>query len=375
MNIKMLDLKGQYDKIKSEIDNAIQGVLNHTGFIQGAEVAKFENNLGEFTGSEYVISCANGTDALQIAMMALDLKPGDEVIVPAFTYVATAEVIALLGLIPVLVDVDPQDFNISINDIERSITKRTKAIVPVHLFGQSADMEPIMEIAKKHSLYVIEDVAQALGAQYRWSSGKVSSCGTIGDIGCTSFFPSKNLGCFGDGGAIFTSNKELAKRIKMIANHGQEKKYYHDLIGCNSRLDTLQAAILDVKLKYLKGYQVARQKCAENYRNLLSSVEGLTLPKEFERSTHVYHQFTLKIDKDRSEFVDYLKERGVPTMIYYPLPLHKQKAFEDISIRRVDLLNSECLSKRVVSLPIHTELTLEEQNYISDVIIDFFKAK
>lgn len=376
MVVKMLDLNGQYEKIKQEIDSAIQNVLNEANFIQGSEVRIFENNLADYLQSKSVISCANGTDALQIAMMALGLQRGDEVIVPAFTYVATAEVIALLGLVPVLVDVYPDTFNIRVEDIVKSISARTKAIVPVHLFGQCANMEAIMEIASKYSLYVIEDCAQSLGAVYRFKNGITKFSGTIGHIGCTSFFPSKNLGCFGDGGAMFAQDELLAQKLKMTANHGQRIKYYHDVIGCNSRLDTIQAAILDVKLRHLDSYALARYEAAQYYKELLTELQDVLLPVESDFSTHVYHQFTivLKDSSKRDKLKEYLAEKGVPGMIYYPLPLNRQKAFEQISIQRVPLDNSEMLANSVLSLPVHTELTKEQQQFVAMNIINFFKT-
>jgi len=373
MAIPMLDLKGQYRKIKVEIDSAIQQVLNSTNFINGKEVAEFEKNLANYLNSKYVIACANGTDALQIAMMALELKPGDEVIVPAFTYAATAEVVGLLGLVPVLVDVDLNTFNIKIEDIEPSITEKTKAIVPVHLFGQCSDMERIMEIASRYNLYVIEDNAQALGAKYRYSNGKEIHAGIIGHIGCSSFFPTKNLGCYGDGGALFTQDKELAGRIRMVTDHGQKVKYYHDIIGCNSRLDTIQAAVLNIKLKHLSEYSAARYSFAQRYKELLKSVEGIVVPEEAKNTTHVYHQFTLKVKDRRAELKQYLADNGIPSMIYYPMSLNNQRAFERISKIRVQLSNSEYLANHVLSLPMHTELKDEDQVTICKAISDFYK--
>lgn len=373
MAIPMLDLKGQYRKIKVEIDSAIQQVLNSTNFINGKEVAEFEKNLANYLNSKYVIACANGTDALQIAMMALELKPGDEVIVPAFTYAATAEVVGLLGLVPVLVDVDLNTFNIKIEDIEPSITEKTKAIVPVHLFGQCSDMERIMEIASRYNLYVVEDNAQALGAKYRYSNGKEIHAGIIGHIGCSSFFPTKNLGCYGDGGALFTQDKELAGRIRMITDHGQKVKYYHDIIGCNSRLDTIQAAVLNIKLKHLSEYSAARYSFAQRYKELLKSVEGIVVPEEAKNTTHVYHQFTLQVKDRRAELKQYLADNGIPSMIYYPMSLNNQRAFERISKIRVQLSNSEYLANHVLSLPMHTELKDEDQVTICKAISDFYK--
>lgn len=367
----MLDLKGQYQKIKEDIDKSIQNVLDNTNFINGPDVHLFEKNIGEYLNSKHVIACANGTDALQIALMALELKPGDEVIVPAFTYAATAEVVGLLGLVPVLVDVDETNFNIRVEDIEPSITDRTKAIVPVHLFGQAAPMEQIMEIATKHNLFVIEDNAQALGAKYRFSDGTIKSLGTIGDIGCTSFFPTKNLGCYGDGGAIFTQNKKLAQRIRMVTDHGQKTKYYHDIIGCNSRLDSIQAAILNVKLAQLDNYSKLRYQAASIYKELLNDVDSITLPTEVDYSTHVYHQFTLRLEDKRDELKSFLANKGIASMTYYPLSLNNQKAFSSISKIRVSLANSERLASQVLSLPMHTELTKEVQVIICDAIKEF----
>lgn len=373
MTIPMLDLKGQYKKIKVEIDSAIQKVIDSSNFINGKEVTEFEKNLANFLDSRYVIACANGTDALQIAMMALELKPGDEVIVPAFTYAATAEVVALLGLVPVLVDVDPNTFNIKVEDIEPSITEKTKAIVPVHLFGQCSDMGEIMEIASKHNLYVVEDNAQALGARYRCSDGREIHAGTIGQIGCTSFFPTKNLGCYGDGGALFTQDKALAERIRMVTDHGQKVRYFHDIIGCNSRLDTIQAAILNVKLKHLSEYSSSRYSFAQRYKELLKSVEGIVIPLEVKNSTHVYHQFTIQVNGRRNELKKYLADKGIASMIYYPMSLNNQKAFAGISKIRVPLNNSEYLANQVLSLPMHTELKDEEQIAICMAITDFYK--
>ncbi|TCN62196.1 DegT/DnrJ/EryC1/StrS family aminotransferase [Acetobacteroides hydrogenigenes] len=374
MAIVMCDLKGQYDKIKDQIETEINKVLSSTSYINGAQVKNFENSLKEYTGAKHVIACANGTDALQIALMALDLQPGDEVIVPAFTYVASAEVIGLLKLTPVMVDVDYSSFNVTVKNIEKAITPRTKAIIPVHLFGQCCDMEPIMELAKKHNIYVIEDNAQAIGATYTFSNGEKKQTGTIGDIGCTSFFPSKNLGCYGDGGALMTNNDELAQKIRMIANHGQKVKYHHEVIGCNSRLDTIQAAILNVKLKYLNDYSNARYNAAQVYHALLNDVDGVTIPDEMPFSTHVYHQYTLKVkDGKRDMLKKHLEEQGIPSMIYYPLPLQKQNAFKSITIQGEDLDVSELLADSVLSLPIHTEITKEEQVIISNAINEFFK--
>lgn len=372
MTIPMLDLKGQYKKIKNEVDSSIQQVIDSGIFINGKEVSDFEKNLSEFLSSSYVVACANGTDALQIAMMALELKPGDEVIVPSFTYAATAEVVGLLGLVPVLVDVDPRSFNIKVSDIERSITPKTKAIVPVHLFGQVSDMESIMEIAGKHGLYVIEDNAQALGALYTYRDGSKKFAGTIGHIGCTSFFPTKNLGCYGDGGALFTQDKALAERIRMVTDHGQKIKYYHDIIGCNSRLDTIQAAVLNIKLSHLKEYSDARYKAAQKYKELLTGLDEIILPLESEFSTHVYHQFTIRVSKGRDELKKFLFDKGIASMIYYPLALNHQKAFSSISRIKVSLENAELVAGQVLSLPMHTELNESDQVVICSAISEFF---
>ncbi len=358
--MQFVDLKTQYINIKEEVDSKIQEVLNSTSFINGKQVEEFASHLAKFTGAKHVIPCANGTDALQIALMSLDLEPGAEIIVPAFTYVATAEVIGLLKLTPVLVDVCPKTFNITAANIEKAITPRTKAIVPVHLFGQSCDMYPILELAKKHNLYVIEDNAQAIGAEYTFPNGKKAQTGTMGHIGCTSFFPSKNLGCYGDGGAMFTNDDRLALKLKMIANHGQKIKYHHSVIGCNSRLDTIQAAILNVKLKHLKEYSESRYEAAQIYTENLNNIEGITTPYQAPYSTHVYHQYTLKIEQDRESIQQKLSESGVPSMIYYPLPLHHQEAFKNISIIGENLKNSEILCSQVLSLPMHTELCRED---------------
>jgi dTDP-4-amino-4,6-dideoxygalactose transaminase len=371
--IVMVDLHTQYLSIKDEIDQAIQEVLNSTSFIQGEQVQQFAQLLAKYNDVEYVVPCANGTDALQIAMMALDYKPGDEIILPVHTYVATAEVIALLGLTPVFTEVDGDTFNIDVNQLENKITPRTRAIVPVHLYGQCADMEPLLKIAKQHKLDVIEDTAQALGATYTFSNGKQMRAGTMGTIGTTSFFPSKNLGCYGDGGALFTRDEQLAKKIKMIANHGQSIKYQHDIIGVNSRLDTLQAAILKVKLKYLDQYTEARNKGADFYSEQLKNIKGIQIPARAKNSTHVFHQYTLKInDGKRDELKKHLEDKGVPTMIYYPIPLHLQKAYSRDGFGEGSFPLTESLSKEVISLPIHTEIKEEQLNYIVNSIKEFF---
>lgn len=371
--IQMVDLKGQYKKIKESIDSAILDTLSSAQFINGPQVKTFVQNLADYTGAKYVIPCANGTDALQIGLMALDLKPGDEVICPSFTYVATAEVIGLLGLTPIMADVDPDTFNITADLIQPLINSNTKAIVPVHLYGQSCDMEGILKLAKKHRLYVIEDNAQAIGAKYTFQDGTVQNAGTMGDIGTTSFFPSKNLGCYGDGGAIFTNNDELAVKLGMIANHGQEVKYYHKIIGCNSRLDSIQASILDVKLKYLDAYSAARNQMASKYDEAFSLIEGLEIPKRQGNSTHVFHQYTLKTKPElRDKIISYLKEKGIPAMIYYPVPLYKQEAFSHYVDTGFEISNVESLCKRVFSLPIHTEIESSNQDYIIKEVQNFF---
>lgn len=369
LNIKMVDLHKLYLRVKPEIDQAIAEVLNSTAFIQGDQVKSFEQSLSEYLGGSQVISCANGTDALQIAMMALEFKPGDEVILPVHTYVATAEVIALLGLKPVFIDVDASTFTLDVNQIESKITKRTVAIVPVHLYGQCADMEPILEIAKKNDLHVIEDSAQSLGAEYTFSDGEVCKSGTMGTIGCTSFFPSKNLGCFGDGGAIFTGDEELAKKICMIANHGQKTKYHHECIGVNSRLDTIQAAILNVKLKYLDDYSFRRNEVAKRYDIELKNSKSIVVPERAANSSHVFHQYTLKVsNSSRDKLKEELSQRGIPSMIYYPIPLHLQKAYLNPMFGPGSFPVTEMLSKSVISLPIHTEMTDAEVQFIVDNI-------
>jgi dTDP-4-amino-4,6-dideoxygalactose transaminase len=374
MQIEMVDLKGQYKKIKTEIDHAVISSIASTSFINGPDVKEFQLNLEKYLGVKHVIPCANGTDSLQIAMMALDLKPGDEVICPAFTYVATAEVIGLLGLTPVMVDVDPSTFNLTATAIEKAITLKTKAIVPVHLYGQSCDMEPIMILAQKHKLFVIEDNAQAIGADYTFSDGTVAKTGTIGHIGSTSFFPSKNLGCYGDGGALMTNDDELAKKMRMIANHGQEKKYYHKVLGCNSRLDTIQAAILNIKLNHLDNYSQSRNQMASFYDQAFASIAALQVPQRQEGSTHVFHQYTIKVKNGkRSELQKYLSDKGIPSMIYYPLPLYKQEAFQQFVSDDFSLATAEQLCDEVLSLPIHTELNIDVMNFVCSSIQSFFK--
>lgn len=375
--IQMVDLKGQYIKIKDEVDAGIQNVIDNTAFINGPIVKEFAEHLSQYMGGCFVIPCANGTDALQIALMALELKPGDEVIVPAFTYVASAEVIGLLGLTPVMVDVDYETFNVTVENIKKALSPKTKAIIPVHLFGQSCDMEPILAFAKEHNLYVIEDNAQAIGAEYTFNDGHKAKTATMGTIGCTSFFPSKNLGCYGDGGAIFTKDEKLAERIHMIANHGQRVKYYHSVIGCNSRLDSIQAAILDVKLKHLDEYGKARYEAASYYTAKLKEFDPeekyFITPKELEKSTHVYHQYTLKIKNNkRDELKAYLADQGIPSMIYYPLPLQEQEAFKPITRAAESLEKSKACAYSVLSLPIHTEMTKDIQELVINAIKAFF---
>ena len=374
-NIQMVDLKTQYLNIKNELNSAVQKVFDDTSFINGPQVQKFATDLSIFTGSKFVIPCANGTDALQIAMMAFGFKPGDEIIVPAFTYIATVEVIALLGLIPVFIDVHESTFNMNTDQLEAKITKKTVCIVTVHLYGQCSNMEVILKIAHSKGIKVIEDTAQAIGAIYTFKDGIKKQAGTMGDIGTTSFFPSKNLGCYGDGGAIFTNDAILAQKIKIIANHGQSKKYFHDSIGVNSRLDTLQAAILGVKLKYLDNYTYARNIVAEIYDMALKNNNYITIPIRNKFSTHVFHQYTVILnDKiNRDAFRSYLNDNGIPTMIYYPLPLHLQKAYLNYGGREGQFPVSEKLSKKVLSLPIHTELKKNEQEYIISKILDFIQ--
>lgn len=371
--IQMVDLLGQYRHIKNEVDQAVLKAIEETAYINGPEVKEFAKELAAFNQVKHVIPCANGTDALQIAMMAFGLIPGDEVIVPAFTYVATAEVIALLGLKPVFVDVDRDTFNIDTEKLAQKITPKTKAIVPVHLYGQCAEMEGLLNFARKHKLFIIEDTAQAIGAEYTFSSGEIQKAGTIGDIGTTSFFPSKNLGCFGDGGAMYTNSDELAESLRMIANHGQKIKYYHEVVGVNSRLDTLQAAILRVKLRQLGTYTKNRKSAAAFYDQALAEVEELQTPLKSENSSHVYHQYTIKVKGGkRDQLKEYMSKQGITSMIYYPVPLHLQNAYKSWGYKAGDFPVSEQLSTEVLSLPMHTELTEEQLNYITDSIKSFF---
>lgn len=373
--LHMVDLAGQYQKIKPEIDEAIQNVINNTTFINGPDVKSFATELQSYLNVAKVVPCANGTDALQIAMMALGLQPGDEVITASFTYIATVEVIALLKLTPVLVEVDPDTFCIDPAAIEKAITPKTKAIVPVHLFGQCADMEAVLNIARKHNLYVIEDVAQAIGATYTFSDGTSYKSGTMGDIGTTSFFPSKNLGCYGDGGAIFTNNEDMGKRIQMIANHGQSVQYVFDEVGCNSRLDTLQAAILRTKLKHLDEYAAARNKAASFYDQAFTNHPHVKIPVRNPKSTHVFHQYTLRVNGvNRDDIRSALASRNIPAMIYYPIPVHQQKAYRSSRYSDGDFPISEQLCKEVISLPMHTELSDEQLQYITKNFLEVIAA-
>ncbi|NLE35756.1 MAG: DegT/DnrJ/EryC1/StrS family aminotransferase [Bacteroidales bacterium] len=367
--IEMVDLRSQYERLRADIDSAVAGVISSTAFIKGPEVRLFEEELQRYLGVRNVISCGNCTDALQIAMMALGLRPGDEVITTDFTFIATVEVIELLGLKTVLVEPDPGTFNISVEAIRRAITPNTRAIVPVHLFGQCADMEPILELARENDLFIIEDVAQATGSVYRFSDGMEKKAGTMGTIGCTSFFPSKNLGCYGDGGALFTDNDELAALIRSITNHGMKVRYYHDNIGVNSRLDTIQAAILRVKLRHLDGFNEARLMAAGYYDRELSGLPGITTPLRSPFSTHIFHQYTLRIDRGgRNSLRECLENEGIPSMIYYPVPLHTQKAYLHLGYRADDFPVTNRLSGEVLSLPMHTELDEEQLSYITGCI-------
>ena len=371
MNIPMVDLKTQYHRVKNEIDKAILDVVENTTFINGPAVKEFQTGLEKYMHVKHVVNCANGTDALQIAMMALDLKPGDEVITTSFTFVATVEVIALLQLTPVLVDALPGTYNIDPVALEKAITPKTKAIVPVHLFGQCADMESIMAIANKHNLYVIEDNCQAIGAYYTFSDGTRKQAGTMGHVGTTSFFPSKNLGCYGDGGAMFTNDDVLAEKLRMISNHGMKVRYYHDSIGVNSRLDTIQAAVLNVKLAQLDTYIANRQRAAAYYDNAFANHPNITIPARDPKSTHVFHQYTLVLNGvDRSALQAKLQEKGISSMVYYPVPMHMQKAYADARYKEGDFPVTEALSHNVMSLPMHTELTEEQLAYIVEGMLE-----
>jgi dTDP-4-amino-4,6-dideoxygalactose transaminase len=371
-NILMVDLVGQYDKIKDEINQNIINSLQEGKFINGPIVKEFSQNLSNFLNVKHVIPCANGTDALQIAYMALGLKSGDEIICPSWTYISTAEAAAIIGVKTIFCDVDPNTFNVTAEFIEPLITKKTKGIVVVQLYGQSCDMEPILNLAKKHNLKVIEDNAQAIGCEYTFSNGDKTHTGTMGDIGTTSFYPTKNLGAYGDGGAIFTNNDDLAKKIKMYSNHGESKRYHHNVIGINSRLDSIQAEVLNVKLKYLNDYNNARNQMAENYNKAFKSVEQLQIPELNKNSTHVYHQYTLKVlNGKRDDLMKYLEQNEIETRVYYPIPVHKQKAFSNYS--NISLINTDELATCCLSLPIHSEIENSSQKYIIDNVLNFFK--
>ena len=372
--LQMVDTKTQYHKIKQEVDAAVIAVLESSQFIGGKVVNDFADNLATYHKSKHVIPCANGTDALQIAMMALGLQPGDEVITPSFTYIATVEVAALLHIKPIFVEVDPKTFCIDPAVIEKAITPKTKAIIPVHLYGHAADMEPIMEIAARHNLFVIEDNAQGIGNVYTFSNGTQKKTGSIGHIGCTSFYPSKNLGAYGDGGAMFTDDDALADKLKMIASHGQSKRYYHDVVGCNSRLDALQAAILDIKLKHLDEYIDARRKAADFYDAAFAGNEKITVPFRAENNKHVFHQYTITLNGvDRDGLNQFLADNGVPSMIYYPVPAHRQKMFDAFGGSEYKLDVTDWLTERVISLPIHTELDEEQQQFIVNKVLEFIQ--
>ncbi|MFO7879064.1 MAG: DegT/DnrJ/EryC1/StrS family aminotransferase [Bacteroidota bacterium] len=373
--IRMVDLASQYHKIKKDVDSGISEVINNASFINGPQVKQLQQELAEYMDVKHAVTCGNGTDALQIAMMALGLKPGDEVITSDFTFIATVEVIALLGLKPVLVDVDPDNFMLDIEQVKQQISPRTKAIVPVHLFGQAANMEALMEIANKYNLYVIEDTAQAIGSEYTFSDGKKAKVGTIGHIGCTSFFPSKNLGCYGDGGALFTRDDELGKKIRSIVNHGSQVKYHHDRIGVNSRLDTIQAAVLLAKLPHLDEYNAARIQAADRYDAALSVHPDIQVPKRVSWSSHCFHQYTLRIKNGRRDALKaHLLEHDIPCAVYYPIPLHAQKAFEPFDHLPENFPITSMLSEEVISLPMHTELSEEQQTYITDTILSFMET-
>lgn len=370
--IQMVDTRTQYGKIKKEVDAAIQEVLDSAAYINGKPVLDFANALSQYVGVKHTIPCANGTDALQIAMMALDLQPGDEVITPSFTYIATTEVVALLRLKPVFVEVDPRTFCMDPAALRKAITPKTKAIVPVHLYGHAAPMEEIMAIAREFGLYVIEDNAQAIGCDYRFADGSVRKTGSIGTIGTTSFYPSKNLGAFGDGGAIFTNDTELANKLKMIANHGQQKRYYHEMVGCNSRLDTIQAAVLGIKLTHLDAYNKARRSVAAYYNETFSDTEKITTPFVAAYSDHVYHQYTLVLNGvDRDGLNSYLAEQKIPSMIYYPVPGHRQQMFASFGLTTAEMPTTDWLTERVISLPVHTEMDEEQLAYITSHVLNY----
>ena len=373
MKIQMVDLQSQYKRLKTEMDAAMNEVISNAAFINGPQVKTFCEHLAAYLQTSYIIPCGNGTDAIRLALRALNVQPGDEVILPAFTYIAAAEMVASLGITPILIDVDAETFNIDTALLEQAISRQTKAIIVVHLFGQSCDMEPVMKLAAKYKIGVIEDNAQSLGADYTFSNGTVKKAGTIAHIGTTSFFPSKPLACYGDGGAVMTADDELAKRIRMLANHGQEQKYHHKIIGCNSRLDTIQAAILDVKLKYMDEFTAARRQVAERYDKALSSLPDILVPVKSPFSTHVYHQYTLQVKNGKRDALQaYLKEQGVPSMVYYPFPVQEQEAYKWVARVSGDLSQATRLSNEVLSLPIHTEMSEEEQHYIIEQIKQFF---
>lgn len=373
--IQMVDLISQYQKIKPAVDEAIGGILETAQFINGPEVKGFQSELEDYLGAKHVIPCANGTDALQISMMALGLEPGDEVITPSFTYIATVEVVALLGLKPVFVEVDDMTFCMDPEKLEAAITSKTNAIVPVHLYGQAVNMEAIMKIADKHGIPVVEDNAQAIGSDYHFSDGRSQKTGTIGAIGCTSFFPSKNLGCYGDGGAICTNDDDLAAKMRQIANHGQSKRYYHDRVGVNSRLDSIQAAVLRIKLRELDNYIDARQKVADHYDAFFAQFENITTPVRDPRSKHVFHQYTMILEGiDRDELHQFLASKDIPSMIYYPVPAHRQEMFKTFNSAATDLPVTDWLTHRVLSLPIHTEMEQEQLDYICDAVAEFMSV-
>lgn len=369
--IQMVDLRSQYEKIKTDVDAGIQAVIDSTAFVKGAKVTEFQTHLEQYLGVKHVIPVGNGTDALQIAMMALGLKPGDEVITPTFTFIATAEVVALLGLTPVVVDVDFDTFNMDVEAVRRAITPRTRAIAPVHLFGQNANMEALLTLAREHNLFVVEDACQSIGAEYTFADGRRVRSGCMGNIGCTSFFPSKNLGCYGDGGALFTNDDELARRIRMVANHGMEVRYHHDRVGVNSRLDSIQAAVLDAKLPHLDEYIAARQKAAAYYTAAFADCDKILTPVVAPQTTHVFHQYTLRlVGCDRDRVRQYLADRNIPSMIYYPVPLHLQKAYQDPRYKAGDFPVAERLASSVLSLPMHTELDEEQLAYITKNVLE-----
>lgn len=373
-DIQMVDLRSQYERLKPEIDEAIKKVIDSSAFIKGPDVELFEKELASYMGTRNVIACGNGTDALQVAMMALGLKPGDEVITTNFTFIATVEVVALLGLTPVLADPCSSCFNITPEAIENAITDKTRAIVPVHLFGQCCDMEPIMEIARRHNLLVIEDTAQATGAEYTFSDGRKAMAGTIGHVGCTSFFPSKNLGCYGDGGAVYTNDDNLAATVRSIINHGMKVRYYHDHVGVNSRLDTIQAAILRIKLKHLDSFNEARAKAAAYYNEAFGGIDDIIIPERVRWSDHIYHQYTLRVLYGRRDGLrEALQKASVPAMIYYPVPLSRQKAYEKYDFSHENFPVTEMLSGEVISLPMHTELTDRQLEYITDKVVGYLK--